>query len=157
VRLDALPLLVAGPLLQYALPLLWPHVDRHGGLEMARAIVLYGATLGFLLINRRHAGAWLVLAGACGNALATLSSGGRMPVALSALRRFPAHAVAALAAGGFGAHGPMVHPAGVGWLGDVLASPAPLPPEAMSVGDIFIGCGLAVFLAAGMRARLPEP
>ncbi len=134
---------------------MWPHIGRHTGLEMARAAVLYVAVIGFLVANRRVPGALTVLGGTCCNALATLASGGRMPVAISALGRFPARAVATMTAGGFGAHAPLLHPAGVGWLGDIVASPAPLPPEVFSVGDILVGIGLAIFLSACMRPRHP--
>ena len=149
----ALPVLIAGPLLQYALPLAWPRMAHHGALELVRAGVLYAAALGFLGANARRPGAPLALAGAACNALVTLWAGGRMPVLVSALHRFPPRMVAVMTGGGFGAHAPMAHPSGLQWLGDVIAVPPPMPPEVLSAGDLLIALGFAVFLAAAMLGR----
>ncbi len=157
VRWHGLIFLLVGPVLQQVLPWLWPGIAHHPPLEIGRAVLLYGGGLGFLWANRRLPGAWWVFAGTCGNALATFAAGGRMPVALWALYRFPAVALARMRAGGFGAHAPMLHPSGLTWLGDIIPSPPPLPPEVMSVGDIAIGFGLAVFLWSGMRETAATP
>jgi len=152
VRVVALPLLLAGPVLQATLPLLWPHLARSADLELARAGLLYASAIGFLAFNLRLPGALPALVGASANAAATLWAGGRMPVWAVALRHFPPAAVRALT-GGLGAHALMAHPSGVGWLGDVLWVPVPVPDEVISVGDVLIAGGLALFLATALGRR----
>lgn len=157
VRLGAWPLLLAGPLLEAAVPQIWPQIGAHPRLEELRAALLYAAAAGFLLANLRLPGAAPALLGACGNALASLWGDGRMPVARQALGRFPAPVVARLDAGGLGAHVLLAHPVGIGWLGDWLAMPAPLPPGVISPGDILLAAGLALFLARSMLAPAVAP
>lgn len=132
-------------------------MGAHPGLEELRAALLYAAAAAFLLANLRLPGAAPALLGACGNALASLWGGGRMPVVRQALGRFPASVVARLGGGRLGAHVLLAHPGGIGWLGDWLAMPAPLPPEVISPGDILLAAGLALFLTRSMLVPPAAP
>lgn len=121
------------------------------------AAVFYAALTVFALANRIQPGAYWLLVGGLANAAATIWAGGRMPVWTAILGRIPPATTQVLLAGGGVTHVAMAAPVGVGWLGDVLAVPAPLPPDVISIGDIAIAVGAAVFIAASMNPRRPVP
>ena len=109
-------------------------------------IATYVAALGFLWVNRRASGAWIVAAGAFTNGLAIALNGGVLPASASAVASAgldlnPAFSNSAV----------LEHPV-LPWLGDVFAVPAPLPlANTFSVGDVLIVIG--VFVAAWVGSR----
>ena len=155
IRLRLWGLCLAGLALHRLLPLAVPAL--RGGMlgHVIDAGVFYAALAGFALANRDRPGAYALVAGAVANAIPTLLAGGRMPVWVATLARIPARATGALMAGRDVSHVAMAHPAGLLWLGDVLATPPPLPPDVISIGDIAIAAGVAVFLAASMAPSRP--
>lgn len=153
LRLWGLPL--AALVLHRLLPMAWPAV-RGGVVPHEIDAAVFGAALiAFALVNRDQPGAYPLFAGTLANACATLGAGGRMPVWSAILGRIPPAMTQSLLSGQGLTHVAMVHPAGLGWLGDVLAIPAPLPPDVISVGDIAVAVGAATFIALSMKPRRP--
>lgn len=109
-------------------------------------IATYAVALGFLWINRRAAGVWVVAAGAFSNGLTIALNGGVLPasadaVASAGLDRDLAFANSAV----------LDHPV-LPWLGDVFAWPEPLPlANVFSVGDVIIVVGVAIAAWTGTR------
>jgi hypothetical protein len=103
-----------------------------------------------VLANLRLTGVPLVVAGAALNLAAIVANGGAMPASTSAL--------AALGAG-IGAHSNSVlmeHPA-LEPLTDLFATPTWLPfANVFSIGDVLIGVGVVVAIAAAMRGTAPR-
>ena len=120
--------------------------------QVARAIyVISTALVGVVVLaNLRLTGVPLIALGAALNLLAIAANGGKMPASPEAL-----------AAVGFGVGGntnsvvvaePVLAP-----LTDVFAMPAWLPlANVFSIGDVLIGVGLAIAVAAAMRPG-PRP
>jgi uncharacterized protein DUF5317 len=118
-----------------------PHEAGRAAYVASTALV--GAVV---LANLRHPGVPLIALGAGMNLLAIVANGGAMPASPGAL-----------IAVGFGVGGntnsvvlpdPVLAP-----LTDVFALPGWLPlANVFSVGDVLIGCGLAVAVAGAMRA-----
>ena len=103
-----------------------------------------------MLANARLVGVPIVVAGAALNLAAIVANGGAMPAGASAL--------AALGAG-IGSHtnSILVERPAVEPLTDVFATPTWLPfANVFSVGDILIGTGVAVAIAAAMRRPDPD-
>ena len=117
------------------------------GPDLARAlyVVSTGAVVGAVIANVRLTGMPIVLAGSVANLAAIVANGGSMPAD-----------PAALAAVGIRIAGPtnsvvLDRPA-LAPLTDVFATPAWLPlANVFSIGDVLIGCGLVVVIAAAMR------
>jgi hypothetical protein len=109
-------------------------------------ILTYVVALGFLWVNRRLAGAFVVGAGAFLNGLTIALNGGVLP----------ARAGAVASAGidpdlAFANSAVLEHPV-LPWLGDVFAWPAPLPlANVFSVGDVLIVIGVFVVAWTGTR------
>jgi Family of unknown function (DUF5317) len=121
--------------------------------DVARAIyVVSTALVGVVLLaNLRLTGVPLIVIGAALNLAAILANGGAMPASPSAL-----------AALGFGTGGntnsvvvdqPALEP-----LTDIFAMPAWMPlANVFSIGDVLIGAGIAIAIAAAMRRPAPVP
>jgi hypothetical protein len=109
-------------------------------------VFTYVVAFGFLWMNRRAAGVWVVAAGAFSNGLTIALNGGVLP----------ARAEAVASAGidpdlAFANSAVLEHPV-LPWLGDVFAWPSPLPlANVFSVGDVLIVVG--VFVAAWTGTR----
>jgi hypothetical protein len=109
-------------------------------------VATYAVALGFLWVNRRVSGVWVVAAGAASNGLTIAVNGGVLPasaraVATAGIKPDVAFANTAV----------LQHPV-LPWLGDVFAWPAPLPlANTFSVGDVLIVLG--VFIAAWTGTR----
>jgi hypothetical protein len=145
-----------GPLaflaLAVQLVLFSPLADGLSG-DVARAIyVVSTALVGVVLLaNLRLAGVPLIVVGAALNLAAIVANGGAMPAS-----------PAALAALGFGTGGntnsvvvdqPALEP-----LTDIFAMPAWMPlANVFSIGDVLIGAGLAIAIAAAMRRPATAP
>src|SRR6185369_1508817 len=111
-------------------------------------LIYIGSTalvLAVVLANLRLTGLPIIVAGAASNLAAIVANGGSMPASPSALAALDR---------GVGAHTnsvvlaqPALEP-----LTDVFATPAWLPlANVFSVGDVLIGVGVAVAIAAAMR------
>jgi len=115
--------------------------------ETGRAIyvVSTAVVLAVVLANMRLAGVPIIVVGAAANLAAIIANGGAMPASPTAL---------AALGGEIGPHTNSVAPAHpvLEPLTDLFATPAWLPfANIFSVGDVLIGAGVAVALAASMR------
>lgn len=116
------------------------------GLAASLHVSTYVIALGFLWVNRRAAGVWVVAAGAFSNGLAIALNGGVLPASASAVASAGIDPDLA-----FDNTAVLEHPV-LPWLGDVFAWPAPLPlANTFSVGDVLIVAG--VFVAAWTGTR----
>jgi hypothetical protein len=144
VRFRLAPLAVVALALQ--LVLFSPLVD---GLPVALVRAAYVGSTGLVLLvvlaNIRLTGVPLIVLGALSNLAAIVANGGAMPAAASAL------AALGLGVGGHTSSIAPEHPA-LEPLTDVFAMPGWLPlANIFSVGDVVIGLGVAVAIAAAMR------
>ena len=120
--------------------------------DVARAIYVASTALVVVVVlaNIRLTGVPLVVAGAALNLAAIVANGGAMPASPAAL--------AALGAG-IGTHTNSVlveHPV-LEPLTDLFATPSWLPlGNVFSMGDVLIGVGVAVAIAAAMRGTTPR-
>lgn len=112
----------------------------------------------FVARNVRLAGFPLIALGAASNLLAIVANGGYMPASPAALRSLGERAVR-----GYSNSRELENPA-LAPLTDIFALPSWLPlANVFSVGDVLIGLGVAIAIAAAMREpgapgwRLPAP
>jgi hypothetical protein len=126
-----------------------------GGLGEASPWIYVGSTMlvvAVVLANVRLPGLPIVLVGALSNLAAIVANGGSMPASAAALD----------AVGGAIHGGPtnsilVAHPA-LEPLTDIFAMPAWIPfANIFSVGDVLIGMGVAVAIAAAMRPSAGGP
>jgi hypothetical protein len=116
--------------------------------DVGRAIYVGSTALVLVVVlaNVRLAGVPIIVAGAATNLATIVANGGSMPASPSALAALDQ---------GVGEHTNSVviaHPA-LEPLTDVFATPAWLPmANVFSVGDLLIGIGVAVAIAAAMRS-----
>lgn len=148
VRFRFAPLAVGALLLQ--LVLFSPLSD---GLpqDVGRAIYVLSTGLVVLVVvvNSRVTGLPLVVLGAASNLAAIVANGGAMPASASAL------AAVGLGVGG-NTNSVLLERPALEPLTDILATPDWLPlANVFSIGDVLIGIGVAVAIAAAMRRR-PE-
>ena len=119
--------------------------------DVVRAVYL-GSTalvLAVVVANIRLAGVPLILAGAISNLAAIVANGGAMPASPGAL------AALGLGVGGHTSSIAVEHPV-LEPLTDIFAMPAWIPlANIFSIGDVLIGLGVAVAIAAAMRNRAP--
>jgi len=105
-----------------------------------------------VLANARLAGLPIVLAGALSNLAAIVANGGSMPASPSALAAV-GHTVGEGPTNSTLVARPALEP-----LTDIFATPSWLPfANIFSVGDVLIGIGLAIAIAASMRTSAPSP
>jgi hypothetical protein len=137
------PLLIWGAL---ALQVVAVEVTMPEALAATLHVVTYVVALGFLWVNRRASGVWVVAAGAFSNGLAIALNGGVLPASAAAVASAGIERDLA-----FDNSAVLEHPL-LPWLGDVFAWPAPLPlANTFSVGDVLIVIG--VFVAAWTGTR----
>jgi hypothetical protein len=144
VRFRLAPLAILALVVQ--LVLFSPLADGLGA-DVGRAIYVASTALVLLVViaNLRLTGVPLVVLGAACNLAAILANGGSMPASPDALAAIGAaigpHTASAIVPD------PALEP-----LTDVFATPAWLPlANVFSVGDVLIGVGIAVAIAAAMR------
>jgi Family of unknown function (DUF5317) len=153
-RLDGLglrwvPLALVGLAIQLIL-FVGPVGDAVGALGPAIYVVSTGAVLVFVLRNIRLTGLPIVAAGAALNLVAIVANGGVMPTTAAAMT-----AAGLDPTDGFSNSAIVASPV-LAPLTDVLALPAGLPlANVFSVGDLLIGLGVAVAIAAAMRRPVP--
>lgn len=154
VHLTWAPLAIAGLLVQFVLfsdPVAaW--LGQAGWLGPALYLGSTALVLLALLRNLRQPGLAIIALGAVLNAVVILANGGAMPVSPDALEFLGRPVPDAAFTNVVLATEATVLP----WLGDVIPLPLPAPVgTAVSVGDLLIGIGAAVFLARTMTARPP--
>jgi hypothetical protein len=144
IRFRLAPIAVAALLVQVAL---FSPLSDGLTAEAGRAIYV-ASTASVLLVvvaNLRLRGVWLVIAGAASNLAAILANGGVMPASPEAL---------AAVGSGIGGHtnsAVVAHPS-LEPLTDTFATPVWVPfANVFSIGDVLIGIGIAVAIAAAMR------
>jgi len=131
--------------------------DEYRALLLA---VAYATLVVGLWVNRGHSGIGLAMAGTVLNATAILVNGGYMPVwdrALEAAQLTPADILSPLH---FlvSADDPIAFLRVAGPLGDVIPIPLPVLRNVLSVGDVILAFGVAVFVFASLlEAPAPEP
>ena len=148
LRLRGVSLAAGGLILQIVIINILPggSPTLHGALQ----IVSYVIAAGFLVVNRRIPGLWLVGLGGGMNVLAITANGGVMPASPSAL----ASAGLIHHAGQFTNSAPVTH-AHLAWLGDVFAWPSSMPlPNVFSIGDVVIVLGLLILVHRAGRSRI---
>ncbi len=146
VRLRWLPLAVLGLLVQLVL-----FTDAGWSLAGGLGPLVYAASTAAVLVvviaNLRVPGLALVAVGAAANLAAILANGGSMPADPAAL------ASLGLTAGGATNSVVLADPA-LRPLTDIFAMPPWLPlANVFSIGDVRIGAGIAIAIAASMRRR----
>lgn len=110
----------------------------------------YALAVVFLIRNRTVQGLWLLMLGAMLNAFVIGLNGGVMPANPTALRAAGIHPSAAE----FANSAPRAS-AHLGFLGDVLAIPDPLPfHNVFSIGDVLIVLGAGAVLHVASDSRL---
>jgi MFS family permease len=136
-----------------------------GGVEIADQLrlPLYAGAFGLLIAglwpNRDHAGIWAVIVGASSNALAIIVNGGYMPV------WGPSLEVAGLGPNELNSafHRLLPETFGpefflrAGPIADIIPLPIPILTNVASLGDVFIGAGLAWFVFSTLVRGKEEP
>lgn len=151
VRFRWAPLVFAGFLTQVVL-FSAPVAERVGWLGAPIYVASTALVLVVLLRNMAVPGLPIVALGALSNFLAIVANGGYMPAsagALAALGKSPA--------AGYSNSAVVADPA-LAPLTDVFALPARLPfANVFSIGDVLLGIGVLVLVAATMRSGRSEP
>jgi hypothetical protein len=119
-----------------------------GTVGAAMLIGSYVVLIAFALVNRRLAGAWLVVAGLALN-LAVITPNGGMPVSAAAIARAGGHDVTVTRDE---KHHLMTATDVMRPLGDVIPLPSPVD-AILSIGDVALYAGLAWFVVAVMLGR----
>jgi len=149
LRFSWAPLIVVGMFVQ----LLLFSTSLGDALGMAAPLVYVASNVAVLVAvwkNRSIPGLPLVLVGGAANLLAICANGGYMPVSYAALT-----ALGRGAPDGY-VNSRFVDGAVLGPLTDQFAMPAWMPmANIFSVGDVLIGVGVAIAIAAVMRGRAP--
>lgn len=117
--------------------------------DAGRAVYVVSTALvvAVVLANLRLTGVPIVVLGAVANLAAIVANGGAMPASVGAL------AALGMGVGGNTNSIVVAHPA-LEPLTDIFALPAALPfANVFSVGDVVIGVGIALVIAAAMRRR----
>ncbi len=143
-----LPLLIWAAL---ALQVVALEVPMPHPLAASLHVLTYAVAFGFLWLNRRVPGVWIVAAGAITNGVVIALNGGTLPASASAVKAAGLDGELA-----FVNSGVLDNPV-LPWLGDAFAWPAPLPlANTFSVGDVLIVVGVFVAAWAGSR-RIGAP
>ncbi len=157
VRLRWMGAIFAALLVRYGTELL---ISRGVEIVDALRLPLFGGALGLLLAalwaNRRQPGMSLAFVGILSNTLAIVANGGRMPILLQSLQAVglsaddantPFHTILRATDANFLRQ--------LGPLTDII--PVPLVQDVASIGDVFLGLGLAFFLFATVVRAPDEP
>jgi hypothetical protein len=133
-----------------AFPSLFMPWQASEGLATTLSIGSYGCLLAIFVLNRRLPGMPIAGAGMLLNLAAILANGGHMPALPSAMRD------AGLSYSGVHNNSIAEASPNLAWFVDRWAAPSWVPfGNVFSVGDLLIGVGVAVIVAAAMGARVP--
>lgn len=109
-------------------------------------VLTYVAAAGFVWLNRRVAGLWLLAVGAACNGITIALNGGTLPSSSGAMAR------AGIRSGDSFVNSGQVKNPVLPWLGDVFATPSWVPlGNVFSIGDVLIVLGAAWVIHAGAR------
>jgi MFS family permease len=157
VRLRWMGAIFGALLVRYGTELL---ISRGVEVVDALRLTLFGGALGLLLAalwaNRRQPGMSLAFVGILSNTLAIVANGGRMPILVQSLEAVgltpadantPFHTILRATDANFLRQ--------LGPLTDII--PVPLVQDVASIGDVFLGIGLAFFLFATVVRAPDEP
>lgn len=160
IRLRGLPILIGALAVQVLVISIIPDASKN--VITWLHLLTYVATLGFVAMNLRLRGMWVVGLGGLLNFIAIAANHGVMPASPSALRS----AGRRVSSSAF-ENSTAVRGARLSFLGDVFAMPASWPlANVFSVGDVLIAVGVAIVLhqacgsrltVAGRRARHAVP
>lgn len=137
------------------LTLRWTDASLHLGI----LLTTYALVGGWLVVNWAGRGRWLRVAlgliavGACLNLAAIAPSHG-MPVSTSALGEVAGAAPTSIAQGHLSKHVPSTSASPLRWLGDAI--PLASLRAVISVGDVALAAGIALFVAAAMGTEADE-
>ena len=121
--------------------------ERIGGAGVPIYVLSTLAVAGAVAANFRIRGMPIVLAGAACNLAAILANGGYMPTSAAAMAAL-GHTVTTAYSNSSYDPDPALP-----WLTDIFAMPAWLPfTNVFSIGDVLIGLGVVVVIAAAMRS-----
>jgi hypothetical protein len=160
VKLRGFPILLGALVVQVLVITVFPNAPE--GLITALHLATYVVALGFVAMNLRWRGMWVVGLGGLLNFIAIAANGGVMPASTAALRA----AGRPVSTKGFENSAAVRNPR-LSFLGDVFAIPASWPlHNVFSVGDVLIAVGVAIVIhqacetrltAAGRRPRTAVP
>ena len=126
--------------------------DMAGALEPVLYVGSTAAVFVAVVANLRLAGMAIVALGALSNMVAIVANGGAMPADPAAL------AAAGLDGPGAYTNSVVLENPALRPLTDIFAIPADVPlANVFSVGDVLIGLGIVIVIAAAMRAVVNEP
>jgi len=149
LRLRWIPLAIIGLGIQVVLFLgpVGVAIERLPGLGQAIYVGSTAVVLAFVLANLRVPGLALVALGAGANLAAIVANGGLMPTTPAAL------ATAGLSPSTSNSNSSVVANPALTPLTDIFALPAVVPlANVFSIGDVLIGLGVVITIAAAMRA-----
>jgi MFS family permease len=154
-RGDALVFLALGLQLAVFTPL---NTHIPAGLDTTLHLLSYLLLIGFVVLNIRLPGFWVVGFGLVANTLVIAINGGRMPISLHTWRATGAAASLITTTGSSDNNilaGPGTH---LGWLGDVFPLPQAMPlATAISIGDILMLIGMVAFVYRSCAQRPDGP
>lgn len=151
VKLRGFPMLITALVVQVLLISVVPGLSE--GLATSLHLVTYLVALGFVAMNVRLRGMWVVGLGGLLNFAAIAANGGVMPTSAAALRA----SGRPIKGSGF-ENSAAVHDARLSFLGDVFAIPASWPlHNVFSVGDVLIAVGVAIVIHQACESRLTTP
>lgn len=148
VTLRGFPMLVTALVVQVLVISVVPHLSE--SVTTSLHLVTYLVALGFVAMNLRLRGMWVVGLGGLMNFIAIAANGGVMPASTSALRasgrRVTTH--------GF-ENSTAIHHARLSFLGDAFAMPSSWPlANVFSIGDVLIAVGVAIVIHQACESRL---
>jgi hypothetical protein len=157
IRLGALwvfPALLVVQLLIFIGQREWDWLSDNAGIFL---MVVYGAAMVFVWLNRAQPGFYVLLAGIAMNFLVMLLNGGKMPVSREMAEMAIPAGLPMLEQGDGTKHLIMTESTRLPFLADVIALPPPYPiPQVISLGDLVMNVGICWFLIAVLSSRSEE-
>jgi hypothetical protein len=148
VKVRGLPILIGALVVQVLVISVIPGASEH--LDTALHLLTYLVALGFVAMNLRLRGMWIIGLGGLLNFVAIAANGGVMPANADALRAAGRRVTTSTFE-----NSTAVRHARVAFLGDVFAMPASWPmANVFSIGDVLIAVGVAVVVHQVCASRL---
>jgi hypothetical protein len=148
VQLRGVPFLIGALVIQVLVISVVPNLSE--GVATSVHLATYVVALGFIALNLRQRGMWVVGLGGILNFIAIAANGGVMPASTDALRA----AGRPISTKGFENSTAVRNPR-LSFLGDVFAIPASWPlHNVFSVGDVLIALGVAIVIHQACHSRL---
>lgn len=149
VQFKGLWLPVAAFLIEWAAGFFLARVAYIGSYTCFIELLVYGALLAFVGLNRQHLGFKIAMLGLLLNAAVVLANGGYMPVEGETLRHFGFfETYDTLKQMKVFGHSLITAQTQLSFLGDVIHIRPPYPmPKSVSLGDVVLGLGIGLHLA----------